>query len=148
MLEESSNQLIHVTFPYLRQLLYIGSIVFSKKDRYEQVFSFFSPTNGRKHSVGWIAVHRWETRTRHLLGVLPHSNGKKIKAKQVLDLDSVNHVKLNLAELLTWTNLLLTVQHMLPSPEGCLKRTRTTAAIVESSGILSTVPWSFQSWES
>lgn len=58
---------------------------------------------------------------------------RKIKAKQVLDLDSVNHVKLNLAELLTWMNLLLTVQYMLPSPEGCLKRTWTTVAIVESS---------------
>lgn len=56
MLEESSNQLIHVTFPYLRQLLYIGNIVFSKKDRYAPVCIFFSPTYGRKHSVGWIAV--------------------------------------------------------------------------------------------
>lgn len=55
MLEEFSNQLIHVTFPYLRQSLYVYSTL--KKDRHECLL-FSSPNYVRNHSVGWIIVHR------------------------------------------------------------------------------------------
>lgn len=56
MLEEFSNQLIRVSFPYLRQSLYVCVVLSKKIDT--NVFFFSSPNYVRNHSVGWITVHR------------------------------------------------------------------------------------------
>lgn len=71
MLEESSNQLIHVTFLYLRQSLYLDCAVLSRKRDINQPTAFNLQTMAEISSVGWVAVHRWEMQRGIYLGVLP-----------------------------------------------------------------------------